>query len=237
MRAAQSVSTRCDPAATGHAVRATNVSFSYGGTPALHDAHLSVAPGESLALMGPSGSGKSTLLHCVAGVLVPDSGEVWLGGTRLDQLAERERSRLRLQHMGVVFQHGDLVPELSLLENVALPAQLLGCRPRRAREQALETLAALGVDSVASRRAGAVSGGQAQRAAVARALAHRPRIVLADEPTGSLDTANADAVMEALVAQVGSLGAALVVVTHDNRVASHLDGLVSVLDGRTSGPV
>ncbi len=215
------------------AIRADRVRFAYAGSPALVEASLSVLAGESLALMGPSGSGKSTLLHCLAGILVPDAGEVWLGDTRVDRLREAQRSRVRLEHLGVVFQHGDLVPELTLLENVCLPAQLLGHRRAAVREDAMEMLAALGVDRVAGRRAGEVSGGQAQRAAVARALAHHPSVVLADEPTGSLDTANADAVMEALVSQVASLGAALVVVTHDHRVASHLNRHLSVLDGRT----
>ncbi|WP_238146629.1 ABC transporter ATP-binding protein [Ornithinimicrobium murale] len=218
---------------SGAQVRAREVSFSYADTPALRSAHLAVAPGESLALMGPSGSGKSTLLHCLAGILAPEAGEVWLGDVRVDELSERHRSRLRLERMGVVFQHGDLVPELTLAENVALPAQLLG-RRSAARTGAMEMLAALGVDAVAHRRAGEVSGGQAQRAAVARALAHRPDVVLADEPTGSLDTANGDAVMQALTAQVAELGSVLIVVTHDHRVASHLDRHVSMVDGRTT---
>lgn len=220
--------------ASAATVRATDVTFSYAGTPALRSAHLAVGPGESLALMGPSGSGKSTLLHCLAGILVPDVGQVWLGDIRVDGLSERDRSRLRLERMGVVFQHGDLVPELTILENVALPAQLLGRRAGSARDAAMEMLRALGVEGVVHRRAGAVSGGQAQRAAVARALAHQPDVVLADEPTGSLDTANGDAVMQALTAQVAALGSMLIVVTHDHRVASHLGGHVSLVDGHTT---
>ncbi len=214
-------------------IRATDLEFTYDVTPALRNTSLHVWPGESVALMGPSGSGKSTLLHCLAGVLRPDAGEVWLGDTRVDTLSERRRSRLRLERMGVAFQFGDLVPELTLLENVALPGQLIGTPGARARSDAQAMLEALGVGEVSDRRAGEVSGGQAQRAAVARALAHRPPVVLADEPTGSLDTANADAVMGALTAQARELGAALVVVTHDHRVAAHLARHVSVLDGRT----
>lgn len=218
----------------GVGARAINLSYAYGKTPALREASLSVAAGESLALMGPSGSGKSTMLHCLAGVLTPAAGEVWIGDSRVDRLSERDRSRLRLERIGVVFQHGDLVPELTLLENVALPAQLLGVKAGPARAAALEMLTALEVADVSGRRASEVSGGQAQRAAVARALAHHPHIVLADEPTGSLDTVNADGVMEALTAQVRELGAALVVVTHDHRVAGHLDRQLSMLDGRTA---
>lgn len=213
--------------------RAINLSYAYGQTQALREASLVIAPGESLALMGPSGSGKSTMLHCLAGILAPTAGEVWIGDTRVDSLNERNRSRLRLERIGVVFQHGDLVPELTLLENAALPGQLLGAKSGRARAAAMTMLDALGVADVADRRAGEVSGGQAQRAAVARALAHCPQIVLADEPTGSLDTVNADAVMEALTGQARELGSALVVVTHDHRVAGHLDRHVSMLDGRT----
>lgn len=219
--------------ALGVGARAVNLSYAYGETPALREASVTIASGQSLALMGPSGSGKSTMLHCLAGVLRPTAGEVWIGDTRIDQLNERDRSRLRLERIGVVFQHGDLVPELTLLENAALPGQLLGVKARAARADALEMLDALGVADVTHRRAGEVSGGQAQRAAVARALARRPRIVLADEPTGSLDTVNADAVMEALTSQARDLGSALVVVTHDHRVAGHLTRHVSMLDGRT----
>lgn len=224
-------STRHTP---GVGARAINLSYAYGETPALREASLTIASGESLALMGPSGSGKSTMLHCLAGILRPTAGEVWIGDTRVDRLNERDRSRLRLERIGVVFQHGDLVPELTLLENAALPGQLLGAKAGPARADALEMLEALGVADVADRRAGEVSGGQAQRAAVARVLAHRPWIVLADEPTGSLDTVNADAVMEALTMQARELRAALVVVTHDHRVAGHLNRHVSMLDGRTA---
>lgn len=219
--------------ALGVGARAVNLSYAYGETLALRGASVTIASGQSLALMGPSGSGKSTMLHCLAGVLRPSAGEVWIGDTRIDQLNERDRSRLRLERIGVVFQHGDLVPELTLLENAALPGQLLGVKAKAARADALEMLDALGVADVAYRRAGEVSGGQAQRAAVARALARRPQIIFADEPTGSLDTVNADAVMEALTAQARDLGSALVVVTHDHRVAGHLTRHVSMLDGRT----
>lgn len=214
---------------------ACDVHVAYGDTVALRGASLELAAGERVALMGPSGSGKSSLLHCLAGIVRPDLGQVTLEGTRLDTLSERLRSRRRLERMGVVFQFGDLVPELTVVENVMLPLQLLGGRKREARSTAMDLLAALDIDTVADRRTGAVSGGQAQRAAVARALAHRPAVVLADEPTGSLDTVSAEVVLEAMVSLSTQIGAVLLVVTHDNLVAAHLDRHVVMRDGAVTG--
>lgn len=212
-------------------LEARDVSLSYGLTPALRDVSLRIDAGASVALMGASGSGKSSLLHCLAGVIVPDAGRVLVDGTDITGLSDRDRSRLRLERMGVVFQFGDLVPELTLVENVMLPLQLLGRRTRSARARALELLDRLGIADLADSRTGAVSGGEAQRAAVARALAHEPAVVLADEPTGALDSVNAEAVLDALVVLARDTGAALLVVTHDNVVASHLDTLVTLHDG------
>jgi putative ABC transport system ATP-binding protein len=206
----------------------------YGETVAVDALDLAIAPGSRTALMGPSGSGKSTLVHALSGVLAPDSGEVWFEDERLDLLGEAARSRRRLSRMGMVFQFGDLVPELTVVENVMLPLQVLGERSRAARARALEMLDALGVADVADRRTGAVSGGQAQRAAVARALVHGPSVVLADEPTGALDSLTAEQVLDTMVAVTAAAGAALVVVTHDHVVASHLDDLVVVRDGRVA---
>jgi putative ABC transport system ATP-binding protein len=217
-------------------VEARQVCLAYGATPALERCSLTVAPGERVALMGPSGSGKSSLLHCLAGVLRPDAGSVVFDGVDLGALPEARRSRLRLQRMGVVFQFGDLVPELPLVENVMLPAQLLGMSSSRARAAAMSLLDRLGVAEVADRRAGSVSGGQAQRAAVARAVIHEPAVVFADEPTGALDTVGAELVLDALVDLSRQAGAALVVVTHDHQVAAHLDRLVTIRDGRVTQP-
>lgn len=212
-------------------LEARNVSLSYGATPVLRDVSLRVDAGKSVALMGASGSGKSSLLHCLAGVIVPDEGSVLVDSADISRFSERERSRLRLEQMGVVFQFGDLVPELTLVENVMLPLQLLGQRTGPARDRAIELLDRLGIADLADSRTGAVSGGQAQRAAVARALVHKPTIVLADEPTGALDSVNAEAVLEALVDLARDTATALLVVTHDNIVASHLDTLVTLHDG------
>jgi putative ABC transport system ATP-binding protein len=206
----------------------------YGDTVAVDTVDLAITPGSRTAIMGPSGSGKSTLVHALAGVVRPDSGEVWFEDERLDLLSEAERSRRRLARMGMVFQFGDLVPELTLVENVMLPLQVLGERVRPARARALEMLDTLGVADLADRRTGAVSGGQVQRAAVARALVHRPAVVLADEPTGALDSLTAERVLDAMVTVTAAAGAALIVVTHDHRVASHLDDLVIVRDGRVA---
>lgn len=214
------------------AVEARGLELSYRQTPALRGVDLEIGLAESVALMGPSGSGKSTLLHCVAGILVPDAGTLHVLGTDVASMGESSRARFRLEHLGLIFQLGELVSELTLEENVMLPLQLLGHSRQEARTEAVEMLDRLGVAEVAGRRAGEVSGGQAQRGAVARALAPRPRLVLADEPTGSLDTVAADAVMAALVETSRDLGSTLLVVTHDHRVAAYLDRHVTITDGR-----
>ncbi|MEX0429257.1 ABC transporter ATP-binding protein [Nocardioides sp. DS6] len=215
-------------------LEARGLRVEYGATVALDAIDLALAAGSRTAVMGPSGSGKSSLVHALAGIVPLSAGEVWLEGGRLDTLSEARRSRARLARMGMVFQFGDLVPELTLVENVMLPLQVLGTRAATARRRAVEVLEQVGVAEVADRRIGAVSGGQAQRAAVARALAHRPAIVLADEPTGALDTVSSEQVMDALTRLSVDQGTALVVVTHDHRVAAHLDDVVVVRDGRIS---
>lgn len=214
------------------AVEARGLELAYGQTPALRGVDLEIGLGESVALMGPSGSGKSTLLHCAAGILVPDAGTLQVLGTDVASMGESARARFRLEHLGLIFQLGELVSELTLEENVMLPLQLLGRSRQEARTEAAEMLDRLGVAVVAGRRAGEVSGGQAQRGAVARALAPRPQLVLADEPTGSLDTVAADAIMAALVETSHDLGSTLLVVTHDHRVAAYLDRHVTITDGR-----
>lgn len=220
----------------GTLVEARAVSLSYGETQALIDVDFKMGIGDKVALMGPSGSGKSSLLHCLSGVLSPDRGAVVFDGEELSAMSEVRRSEVRLRRMGVVFQFGDLVPELTLLENVMLPLLLTGHRRAAAVRAGRDALGELGVDDVADRRAGAVSGGQAQRAAVARAIVHAPPVIFADEPTGSLDTVNAEAVLDALVGLAERRGTALLVVTHDHQVASHLDRVVTVRDGRIAAP-
>jgi putative ABC transport system ATP-binding protein len=209
---------------------------SFGPVPALRGMDLWVDAGEVLAVMGPSGSGKSTLLHCLAGILTPDAGEVTFDGRRVDHMPDRERSRLRRTEFGFVFQFGQLVPELSVLENVALPL-LLGGRGRRAAvAAAFEWLPRLGLDGLGQRLPGELSGGQGQGVAIARALIAGPRLVLADEPTGSLDSVAADDVMELLVTTAKAERVGVVVVTHEPRVAAYADRRVTVRDGRVVQP-
>jgi putative ABC transport system ATP-binding protein len=209
---------------------------SFGPTPALRGMDLRVHAGEVLAVMGPSGSGKSTLLHCLAGILTPDAGEVTFDGRRVDRMPDRERSRLRRAEFGFVFQFGQLVPELPVLENVALPL-LLGGRGRRAAvAAAFEWLPRLGLDGLGHRLPGELSGGQAQRVAIARALIAGPRLVLADEPAGSLDSVAADDVMELLVTTAQAEHVGVVVVTHEPRVAAYADRQVTMRDGRVAQP-
>ena len=212
-------------------VQARGLGLSIGPTRVLHDVDITVQLGEVVAIMGPSGSGKSTLLHVLAGLLRPDTGEVCLEGGRIDTLSERARSTLRLKRMGFVFQFGDLIPELTLAENVELPLRLTGTARRPARTRAMDMLSRLDIDQVAGRRVDEVSGGQAQRAAVARALVHRPAIVFADEPTGSLDTLAGELVLEALLNAARQESTAVVLVTHEPRVAAYADREVVLRDG------
>jgi putative ABC transport system ATP-binding protein len=210
---------------------ARGVRKSFGPTPALRGIDVTVEAGEVLAVMGPSGSGKSTLLHCLAGILTPDAGEVTSNGRRVDQMSDGQRSRLRRTAFGFVFQFGQLVPELPVLENVALPLLLAGNRRRTAMSMARPWLARLGLDGLANRLPGEISGGQGQRVAIARALIAGPRLVFADEPTGSLDSVAADEVMELLVGTAKAERAGIVVVTHEPRVAAYADRRVTIRDG------
>jgi putative ABC transport system ATP-binding protein len=212
---------------------AEGVDKSFGPTRALDGASLTVSAGEVLAIMGASGSGKSTLLHCLAGILRPDSGTITYGGADLSGMDDRGRSALRRTDFGFVFQFGQLVPELSCLENVALPLRLTGTKRKQAEAKATEWLARLEVDGLAKRRPGDVSGGQAQRVAVARALVTGPKVVFADEPTGALDSLNGEKVMQMLTEAARQTHAAVVLVTHEPRVAAYSDREIVVVDGRT----
>jgi putative ABC transport system ATP-binding protein len=209
---------------------------SYGLTPALRGASIAVNEGEIVAVMGPSGCGKSTLLHCLAGVLPPDAGEVHFNGERIDNASDRRRVRLRRSAFGLVYQFGQLVPELPAVENIALPLLLAGRRRRECLAQAGEWLTRMGLDGLGDRLPGELSGGQGQRIALARALIARPRVVFADEPTGSLDSVAADEVMELLVETARTQGTSVLVVTHEPRVAGFADRTVLMRDGVESVP-
>jgi putative ABC transport system ATP-binding protein len=213
-----------------------DVYLSFGRTPALAGASLSVASGEIVAVMGPSGSGKSTLLHCLAGILTPDKGEVYFDGNRLDTRSDTERTQLRRTAFGFVFQFGQLVPELTVADNIALPLLLNRDSRKAAYARAAEWLPRLGLDGLGARRTGELSGGQAQRVALARAVVARPRVLFADEPTGSLDTLTGEMVMDLLVGIAREENMTVVLVTHDARVAAYADREVMVRDGRVTTP-
>ena len=213
-------------------IEARDVVLSFGPTPALRGAGVSVAGGEILAVMGPSGSGQSTLLHCLAGILVPDSGDIHFAGRRVDTLGETERSTLRRDRFGFVFQFGQLVPELTAAENVALPLLLRGARRAAALREARTWFGRLGLDGLERRRSGELSGGQAQRVALARALVARPEVLFADEPTGALDSLTGEDVMNLLVSVVREQGTTVILVTHEPRVAAYADREVIVRDGK-----
>ncbi|UQU66638.1 ABC transporter ATP-binding protein [Couchioplanes caeruleus] len=213
-------------------IAAHDVVLSFGSTPALRGAGLAVEPGEIVAIMGPSGSGKSTLLHCLAGILVPDRGEIHFDGRRIDTLGEGERSALRRDRFGFVFQFGQLVPELTAEENVALPLLLGGVRRAEAVRSAREWFPRLGLDGLEGRRSGELSGGQAQRVALARGLVARPRVLFADEPTGALDSLTGEQVMNLMVDAARAEGTTVVLVTHEPRVAAYADREVVVRDGK-----
>ncbi|MGW3232956.1 ABC transporter ATP-binding protein [Kitasatospora sp. NPDC001095] len=213
-------------------LEARGVTLSFGETPALRGADLSVEAGEVLAVMGPSGSGKSTLLHCLAGILVPDEGEVLFNGQCLDTMPEARRSALRRDRFGFVFQFGQLVPELTAEENVALPLLLNGVRRAAALAEARPWFARLGLDGLERRRSGELSGGQAQRVALARGLVARPQVLFADEPTGALDSLTGEQVMELMVGSAREQGTTVIVVTHEARVAAYCDREAVVRDGR-----
>jgi ABC-type lipoprotein export system ATPase subunit len=197
---------------------------------AVNGVDLAVAAGETLAVMGPSGCGKSTLLHLLGGLDRPSAGEVWLAGQRIDQLGERALARLRRHAVGFVFQAFHLMDELTAAENVELPALLAGRSPRTARQQAASLLERVGLADRMRFLPPALSGGQRQRVAIARALVSEPKVVLADEPTGNLDSAAALEVLR-LFDELHAAGQTLVIVTHDSRIAATADRMISMRDG------
>jgi putative ABC transport system ATP-binding protein len=228
-----------DPAGALGAVVALGVRKSFqtaGAAPvrALRGVDLTVGTGEFVAVVGPSGCGKSTLLHLLAGLDRPDEGRVWVAGTRIDQLGADQAARARRRHVGLVFQFFELMESMSAAENVTLAALLGGSKPARARARAGELLDALGLLDKAQARAAALSGGQRQRLAIARALANRPTVLLADEPTGALDSDGAAEIVE-LLRQLHRAGQTIVVVTHNPEVAGAAARTVAMRDGRVAG--
>ncbi|MFE2810911.1 ABC transporter ATP-binding protein [Streptomyces nigra] len=210
-----------------------DMSRTYGeGPPALAGVSLNVRAGEALAVLGPSGSGKSTLLNLIAGLDRPSGGSVTVDGLRVDRLGEAASARYRRTRIGMVFQFFNLLDDLTVTDNVLLPAQLAGVPRAEARRRAAELLAHLGVERHADAHPGRLSGGERQRVAVARALMNRPPLLLADEPTGALDTASGDDVRE-LLAALNADGQTIVLVTHDlGLAASCATRTIELVDGR-----
>jgi putative ABC transport system ATP-binding protein len=209
----------------------TAITRSFGPTPALRGVDIELAAGEIVAVTGPSGCGKSTLLHCLAGILRADRGTIRYRDQDIGLWSDAARSRLRRTEFGVLFQFGQLVPELTAVENVALPLLLAGSGRREARAAAFDRLDRLGVAGLAEQRPGAVSGGQQQRIATARALVTEPRVLFADEPTGALDALTGEQVLGEIVGAAREQETAVVLITHDARVAAYADREVTLRDG------
>ena len=215
-------------------IKAVNLVKIYSGgavpVPAVRGVDLQVEPGEFVAIMGPSGSGKSTLVHMLGGLDARTSGEIWLDEKRVDTLSESAWALLRRKKIGFVFQFFNLVANMTVADNVELPALLAGASPREARERRQHLLGALNLSERADAAPGQLSGGEQQRVALARALANQPSVLLADEPTGNLDSRNTRDVLR-LLSEVHKDGQTIIMVTHDARVAALADRLVSLFDG------
>lgn len=216
-------------------ISAKDIKKAYGKTHALRGASLEVKKGEVLAIMGPSGSGKSTLLHSLAAIISVDSGEIRLNGKRIDKLPDDKRSILRRTMFGFVFQFGQLVPELTVEDNVALPLLLNKKDKKEAYKKAKRWIAEVGLSGKENNLPGELSGGQAQRVAIARAMVIEPQILFADEPTGSLDTFNSEKVMELFIKTVKEYGTTVIMVTHEPSIAAYADREIVVRDGKIVG--
>jgi putative ABC transport system ATP-binding protein len=219
-------------------VRVSEVTKRYNGAdPALDRVSLAVTAGEAVAVMGPSGSGKSTLLNLIAGLDKPTSGTVTVAGQRVDELSETGAARFRRRQVGMVFQFFNLLDDLTVADNVLLPAQLAGTRRARARAQVAELLERLGIGQYANTYPGRLSGGERQRVAIARALVNNPAVLLADEPTGAVDTATGEAIGQLLL-DLNATGQTLVLVTHNPSLAArYASRVIRLADGRvTTGP-
>ena len=217
-------------------IRTDDIKKSYGETHAMRGISLDIKRGEVLAIMGPSGSGKSTLLHTLAGITKPDSGKVYFNGSRIDNLNDRQRTMLRRNKFGFVFQFSQLVPELTAIDNVAVPLLLNGVDKRTAYKRAEQWLNKVGInDAKLHNLANQLSGGQIQRVAIARAMIINPEILFADEPTGSLDSLNSELVMKMFIRTAKDNGTTVVMVTHEPTIAAYADREIIVRDGKVEG--
>ena len=216
-------------------VYAAGVEKSFGVSPALRGVNFTADRGEIVAITGPSGSGKSTLLHCLAGIVRPDAGTIVIADQRLENATEDERSKLRRTDVGILFQFGHLVPELTAIENVAMPLLLTGVARKKAMVAATTWLERFGVADLAGKRPTQMSGGQAQRVAAGRAMVTDPLVLMADEPTGALDTLAGERVMSEVTRVARTHGTTVLLVTHDARIAAYADREVIVRDGLIQG--
>ena len=217
-------------------IRTEDIKKSYGETHAMRGISLAIKRGEVLAIMGPSGSGKSTLLHTMAGIIRPDSGKIYFNGSRIDNLNDRQRTMLRRNKFGFVFQFSQLVPELTAVDNVAVPLLLNGINRKTAYQKAEQWLNKVGIaDAKLNHLANQLSGGQIQRVAIARAMAINPEVLFADEPTGSLDSLNSELVMKMFIKTAKDNGTTVVMVTHEPTIAAYADREIIVRDGKVEG--
>lgn len=216
-------------------IKVKGITKSFGKTKVLHGIDLSIEQAEVLAIMGPSGSGKSTLLHSIAAIISPDAGEIEFSGKRIDKLNDRQRSILRRTSFGFVFQFSQLVPELTAIDNVALPLLLNNIDKATAYKQAKEWLGKVGLEKKHEGLPGELSGGEAQRVAIARAMVIEPKVLFADEPTGSLDSLNSEKIMELFIDTARQHGTTVVMVTHEPTIAAYADREVIVRDGLVVG--
>ena len=217
-------------------IRTDDIKKSYGETHAMRGISLEIKRGEVLAIMGPSGSGKSTLLHTLAGITRPDSGKVYFNNLRIDNLTDKQRTLLRRNKFGFVFQFSQLVPELTAIDNVAVPLLLNGINRKIAYQKAEQWLNKVGIaDAKLNHLANQLSGGQIQRVAIARAMAINPEVLFADEPTGSLDSLNSELVMKMFIKTAKDNGTTVVMVTHEPTIAAYADREIIVRDGKLEG--
>ncbi len=209
-------------------------SFTEGGfsVDVLRDIDLNIQAGEQIAIIGSSGSGKSTLLHLLGGLDNPTTGQIWVAGKQINKLNSAKRAILRNQNLGFVYQFHHLLQEFTALENVAMPLLIRGCSPKQAKQKAAEILIKVGLEQRLEHKPGEMSGGERQRAAVARALVTNPKCLLADEPTGNLDQRTADKVYELMLDLNKTIGTSLILVTHAPDLAQRMDKILRLVNGK-----